>query len=74
MDKLTKILVVIISALSNVLEALFLGAYLGIVLCTVLSILEIFSTQRWGALPVLVVIIFLDYWLGKILFEDVKDE
>ena len=57
MDKLTKILVVIISALSHVLEALFLGAYLGIVLCTVLSILEIFSTQRWGALPVLVVII-----------------
>lgn len=73
MDKLTKILVVIISALSNVLEALFLGAYLGIVLCTVLSILEIFSTQRWGALPALVVVIFLDYWLGKILFEDVKD-
>lgn len=73
MDKLTKILVVIISALSNVLEALFLGAYLGIVLCTVLSILEIFSTQRWGALPVLVVVIFLDCWLGKILFEDVKD-
>lgn len=74
MDKLTKVLVVIISALSSVLEALFLGAYLGIVLCTVLSIIEIFSTQRWSALPVLVVIIFLDYWFGKILFEDVKDK
>lgn len=70
MDKLTKVIVVILS----VLEAIFLGAYLGILICTVLSILEIFSTQRWSALPILVVIIFLDYWLGKILLEDIMDE
>lgn len=74
MDKLTKVIVVIFSVLSNVLEAIFLGAYLGILICTVLSILEIFSTQRWSALPVLVVIIFLDYWFGKILLEDIMDE
>lgn len=74
MDKLTKVIVVILSALSNVLEAIFLGAYLGILICTAISILEIFSTQRWSALPVLVVIIFFDYWFGKILLEDILDE
>lgn len=74
MNTLTKVATFILSFISNVLEAIFLGAYLGILLCTVLSILEIFSTQRWSALPVLVVIIFLDYWLGKIMFKDLIDD
>lgn len=74
MDKLTKVANLVIRAFPLFLHAIMLGTYLGVILSTILGIIEIFCTQRWSAIPVFVVIVIFDCWLGKILLEDPMDE